>query len=75
MILQDIFFKNFDGTSNAHYDPIVGTLVCSSAEVRRAAAQTMICTDNNVRGALTLMPKMSTSRRQAESQHNGHVKM
>lgn len=41
MILQDIYFKNFDGTLNAHYDPIVGTLVCSSAEVRRAAAQTM----------------------------------
>ncbi|KAG4414921.1 hypothetical protein IFR04_011944 [Cadophora malorum] len=32
MILQDIYFKNFDGTLNAHYDPIVGTLVCSSAE-------------------------------------------
>ena len=37
MILQDIYFKNFDGTSNAHYEPIVGTLVCSSSEVRRAA--------------------------------------
>ncbi len=33
MIIQDIVLKNFDGTSSAHYDPIVGTLVCSSAEV------------------------------------------
>lgn len=33
MIMEDILFKNFDGTSSAHYDPIVGTLVCSSAEV------------------------------------------
>jgi hypothetical protein len=32
MVIQDILFKNFDGTS-LKYDPIVGTLVCSSKEV------------------------------------------
>jgi galacturan 1,4-alpha-galacturonidase len=48
MIIQDIIFKNFVGTSSAHYDPIVGTLVCSSAEVRNPD-QSISITNNSKR--------------------------
>lgn len=33
MLIENIVFNNFTGTSNK-YDPIVGTLVCSSTTVR-----------------------------------------
>jgi hypothetical protein len=33
MLIEDIVFNDFTGTSKK-YDPIVGTLVCSSSTVR-----------------------------------------
>lgn len=33
MVISDILFENFDGVASKHYDPIVGTLVCSSPAV------------------------------------------
>ncbi|KAF2223361.1 polygalacturonase [Elsinoe ampelina] len=33
LIIEDIVFKNFSGTTSAKYDPISGSLVCSSANV------------------------------------------
>jgi len=41
MLIQDILFKNFTGTSSDKRDPIVGTLVCSST-----AACTNIVAEN-----------------------------
>ncbi|KAF4551799.1 Exopolygalacturonase A-like protein [Elsinoe fawcettii] len=33
LIIEDILFKGFSGTTSAKYDPISGTLVCSSPKV------------------------------------------
>jgi hypothetical protein len=42
MIIEDILFENFDGVASKKYDPIVGTLVCSSPDVSLKRIQNII---------------------------------
>ena len=43
MVIEDVLFENFSGTSGA-YAPIVGTLVCSSPSVSLARADKPVFT-------------------------------
>jgi galacturan 1,4-alpha-galacturonidase len=33
LVIEDVYFKNFKGITSGKYDPIVGTIVCSSPDV------------------------------------------
>jgi hypothetical protein len=33
LVIEDVYFKNFNGVTSGKYDPIVGTIVCSSPDV------------------------------------------
>ncbi|KAI2688238.1 CAZyme family GH28 [Penicillium roqueforti] len=33
LVIEDVFFKNFNGVTSGKYDPYVGTIVCSSPDV------------------------------------------
>ena len=37
LVIEDVIFKNFYGTTRADHDPVVGTLVCSSRDVSGSA--------------------------------------